>query len=111
MAQSGSDAAVIAAKQREISSLQQSLQERSLAYQFDARNILTSQQISRLPQDAGSGLRRALAMAPGTAEAWAIAQVSEAVMAADAAWVGEPGLAEPGNEVRGRGNPLLRQEV
>jgi len=55
MAQPGSDAAMIAAKQREISSLQQTLQERSLAYQFDARNILTPQQLSALPPGCGLG--------------------------------------------------------
>ncbi|MBI5967038.1 MAG: periplasmic heavy metal sensor [Deltaproteobacteria bacterium] len=55
MAQPGTDAAKISAKQQEIFALQQKLQEKSLAYQSDARNILTPQQLSALPPGCGLG--------------------------------------------------------
>jgi len=55
MAQPGGDAAKISAKQQEIFALQQKLQEKSLAYQTNARNILTPQQLSMLPPGCGLG--------------------------------------------------------
>jgi Spy/CpxP family protein refolding chaperone len=55
MAQPGTDAAKITAKQREIFALQQKLQEKSLTYQSDARNILSPQQLSALPPGCGLG--------------------------------------------------------
>ncbi len=55
MAQPGTDSAKVTAKQREIFALQQKLQERSLAYQSDARNILSPQQLSALPPGCGLG--------------------------------------------------------
>jgi len=55
MAQPGTDAAKISAKQKEIFALQQKLQEKSLAYQSDARNVLTPQQLSALPPGCGLG--------------------------------------------------------
>lgn len=55
MAQPGMDAAKITEKQREIFALQQKLQEKSLTYQSDARNILSPQQLSALPPGCGLG--------------------------------------------------------
>lgn len=55
MAQPGVDAAKISAKQKEIFALQQKLQEKSLTYQSDARNILSPQQLSALPPGCGLG--------------------------------------------------------
>jgi len=55
MAQPGTDAAKITAKQREIFALQQKLQEKPLTYQSDARNILSPQQLSALPPGCGLG--------------------------------------------------------
>jgi len=55
MAQPGGDAAKISAKQQEIFTLQQKIQEKSLAYQTNARNALTPQQLSMLPPGCGLG--------------------------------------------------------
>jgi Spy/CpxP family protein refolding chaperone len=55
MAQPGGDAAKISAKQQEILALQQKMQEKSLAYQTNARNSLTPQQLSVLPPGCGLG--------------------------------------------------------
>ena len=55
MAQPAGDAAKISAKQQEIFALQQKMQEKSLAYQTNARNILTPQQLSMLPPGCGLG--------------------------------------------------------
>ena len=55
MAQPGGDAAKISAKQQEILALQQKMQEKSLAYQTNARNSLTPQQLSALPPGCGLG--------------------------------------------------------
>ncbi len=55
MVQPGADAASITAKQKEFFDLQQKIQEKSLAYQKNAQNILTSQQISMLPSGCGLG--------------------------------------------------------
>jgi zinc resistance-associated protein len=55
MAQPGTDAAKISAKQQEIFALEQKIQEKSLAYQKNARNILTPQQLSMLPPGCGLG--------------------------------------------------------
>jgi len=55
MAQPGMDASKITEKQREIFALQQKLQEKSLTYQSDARNILSPQQLSALPPGCGLG--------------------------------------------------------
>ena len=55
MTQPSTNAAMISAKQEEIFALQQKIQERSLAYQTNARNILTPQQLSALPPGCGLG--------------------------------------------------------
>jgi zinc resistance-associated protein len=55
MAQPSPSAATISAKQQEIFALQQKMQEKSLAYQTNARNILTPQQLSALPPGCGLG--------------------------------------------------------
>ncbi len=55
MAQPSPNAATISAKQQEIFVLQQKMQEKSLAYQTNARNILTPQQVSQLPPGCGLG--------------------------------------------------------
>lgn len=55
MAQPGTDAAKISAKQQEIFAMQQKMQEKSLASQGNARNILTPQQLSMLPAGCGLG--------------------------------------------------------
>ncbi len=113
MAQPSPNAATIWAKQPEIFALQQKMQEKSLAYQTNARNVLTPQQVSQLLPGCGLGFAAGVpAMAPGTAAvmavAWGIAPVSEAVTAVGAAWAAEPGLGEPGNNLFGGGDPLPR---
>jgi hypothetical protein len=55
MAQPSANAASISARQQEIFAPQQKIQEKSLAYQANARNILTPQQLSRLPSGCGLG--------------------------------------------------------
>jgi Spy/CpxP family protein refolding chaperone len=55
MAQPAGDAAKISAKQQEIFALQQKMQGKSLAYQTNARNILTPPQLSMLPPGCGLG--------------------------------------------------------
>ena len=55
MAQPSANAATISAKQQEIFALQQKTQEKSLAYQTNARNIMTPQQLSMLPPGCGLG--------------------------------------------------------
>ena len=55
MAQPSPSAATISAKQQEIFALQQKLQEKSLTYQSDARNILSPLQLSALPPGCGLG--------------------------------------------------------
>jgi Spy/CpxP family protein refolding chaperone len=55
MAQPSANAATISAKQQEIFALQQKIQEKSLAYQTNARNILSPQQVSQLPPGCGLG--------------------------------------------------------
>jgi len=84
MAQPGTDAAKISAKQKEIFALQQKLQEKSLAYQSDARNVLTPQQLSALPPGCGLGFAgtgygagfggygrgRGMGRGPGFGRAW-----------------------------------------
>ena len=55
MAQPSANAAVITAKQQELFALQQKIQEKSLTYQGNARNILTPQQLSMLPPGCGFG--------------------------------------------------------
>jgi Spy/CpxP family protein refolding chaperone len=55
MAQPSTNAAMISAKQQEIFALQQKIQEKSLAYQTNARNVLTPQQLSMLPPGCGLG--------------------------------------------------------
>ena len=55
MAQPGTDASKTSVKQQEIFALQQKLQERSLAYQSDARKILSPQQLSALPPGCAFG--------------------------------------------------------
>jgi len=55
MAQPSPNAAPISAKQQEIFALQQKIQEKSLAYQTNARNILSPQQLSALPPGCGLG--------------------------------------------------------
>ena len=55
MAQLAGDAAKISAKQQEIFALQQKMQEKSLPYQTNARNVLTPQQVSQLPPGCGLG--------------------------------------------------------
>ncbi len=80
----------------------------------DARNILTPQQVSVLPPGCGLGFAAGRDMAPAMAVvmagAWAIAPVSEAVMAVDAAWDAEQVSGEPGN-TPGEGDPLPRKGV
>jgi len=55
MAQPSPNAATISAKQKEILALQQKMQEKSLSYQTNARNVLTPQQLSTLPPGCGLG--------------------------------------------------------
>jgi Spy/CpxP family protein refolding chaperone len=55
MVQPSPTAATISAKQKEIFALQQKMQEKSLAYQTNARSVLTPQQISQLPPGCGLG--------------------------------------------------------
>ena len=55
MAQPSPSAATISAKQQEIFALQQKMQEKSLPYQTNARNVLTPQQVSQLPPGCGLG--------------------------------------------------------
>jgi hypothetical protein len=55
MAQPSPNSATISAKQKEIFALQQKMQEKSLAYQANARSALTPQQISQLPPGCGLG--------------------------------------------------------
>jgi zinc resistance-associated protein len=55
MAQPSPNAATISAKQKEILALQQKMQEKSLAYQTNARSVLTPQQVSQLPPGCGLG--------------------------------------------------------
>jgi len=55
MVQPSPNAAAISAKQQEIFTLQQKMQEKSLAYQTNARSILTPQQLSLLPPGCGLG--------------------------------------------------------
>jgi Spy/CpxP family protein refolding chaperone len=55
MAQPSANAASISAKQQEVFTLQQKMQEKSLAYQTNARNMLTPQQLSMLPPGCGLG--------------------------------------------------------
>ena len=62
------------------------------------------------------GMEEAWVMAPeeaavALAGAWALALDLVAAIVVGAAWVGEPGLAEPGNEVWGRGSSFPRKEV
>jgi Spy/CpxP family protein refolding chaperone len=55
MAQPSPNAATISAKQQEIFALQQKMQEKSLTYQTNARNMLTPQQVSLLAPGCGMG--------------------------------------------------------
>jgi len=55
MAQPSANAATISVKRQEIFTLQQKIQEKTLAYQTNARNILTPQQLSMLPPGCGLG--------------------------------------------------------
>ncbi|NWF55692.1 MAG: periplasmic heavy metal sensor, partial [Syntrophaceae bacterium] len=55
MVQPSPNAAAISAKQKEISALQQKMQEKSLSYQTNARSLLTPQQLSQLPPGCGLG--------------------------------------------------------
>ena len=55
LAQSSTDKSKVKAKQQEIFALQKKLQEKSLAYELDARDILTPEQISMLPPGCGLG--------------------------------------------------------
>lgn len=55
MAQPAPNAATISARQQEIFALQQKMQEKSLAYQANARGLLTPQQVSQLPPGCGLG--------------------------------------------------------
>jgi len=55
MAQASPNAATISAKQQEMFALQQKMQEKSLSYQTNARNVLTPQQVSQLPPGCGLG--------------------------------------------------------
>lgn len=66
MARPSANAAMISAKQQEIFTLQQKLQEKSLAYQADARNTLTPQQLSMLPPGCGLGFAAGTGYGRGT---------------------------------------------
>ncbi len=55
MAQPSPNSATISAKQKEIFDLQQKMQEKSLAYQTNARGVLTPQQVSQLTPGCGLG--------------------------------------------------------
>ncbi len=55
MVQPSPNSALISAKQKEIFELQQKMQEKSLAYQTNARSLLTPQQIAQLPPGCGLG--------------------------------------------------------
>jgi Spy/CpxP family protein refolding chaperone len=55
MGQPSANAASISAKQQEMFALRQKIQEKSLDYQANARNMLTPQQLSMLPPGCGLG--------------------------------------------------------
>jgi Spy/CpxP family protein refolding chaperone len=65
MAQPSANAQKISAKQQEIFALQQKLQEKSLANQADARNILTPPQLSMLPPGCGLGFAAGMGYGAG----------------------------------------------
>lgn len=56
---------VISAKQKEIFALRKKMQEKSLAYQTEARSVLTPQQISLLPPGCGPGFAAGSGYGPG----------------------------------------------
>ena len=65
MAQPSANAQKISAKQQEIFALQQKLQEKSLANQANARNILTPPQLSMLPPGCGLGFAAGMGYGAG----------------------------------------------
>jgi Spy/CpxP family protein refolding chaperone len=66
MVQASPNAAAISAKQQEIFALQQKMQEKSLAYQTNARSVLTPPQLSQLPPGCSLGF----SYRPGTDWDW-----------------------------------------